>query len=160
MAVPRLDWRDVPLADACDTLAVPVEVEGLGPPVGLSLGNPHVVFFVDQLDRVPVERLGAMLERHPFFPDRANVGFAQLLGPDRLRLRVYERGAGLTLACGSGACAALVAAVRRGYVAERARVVVDGGELEIAWDGSGPVLMTGPTALCFAGTLSAELLHG
>ena len=92
------------------------------------------------------------------FPERANIGFAQLLEPGVLRLRVFERGAGLTLACGSGACAAMVAARRRGLVGDRARLILDGGELEIAWPGEGPVTMTGPTAKVFSGTLAPELL--
>jgi len=153
MTPPGLDWRDVPLAEPHDTLALPRLHEALPPPVALSMGNPHAVFFVEDLEGLDVAGLGAALERHPIFPERANIGFARELGPERLRLRVFERGAGLTLACGSGACAALVAAVRRGLVRERAEVILDGGSLEIAWPGEGPVTMTGPTALSFQGTV-------
>jgi diaminopimelate epimerase len=150
MPPPRLAWQDVPLAGPADTLEVDLDVAGLPPAVALSMGNPHVVLFVDDVDLA--ERHGAALERHALFPDRANIGFAQVLGPERIRLRVFERGAGLTLACGSGACAALVAAVRRGLVAERATMVLDGGELEVAWAGEGPVRMTGPYAISFSGS--------
>ena len=150
MPPPRLAWQDVPLAGPADTLEVDLDVAGLPPAVALSMGNPHVVLFVDDVDLA--ERHGAALERHALFPDRANIGFARVLGPERIRLRVFERGAGLTLACGSGACAALVAAVRRGLVAERATMVLDGGELEVAWAGEGPVRMTGPYAISFSGS--------
>ena len=160
MAVPRWRWDEVPLARACDTALVPLEVDGLGRPTALSLGNPHAVFFVPGLDAVDVARLGAELERHPMFPERANVGFAQVLSPERIRLRVFERGAGLTQACGSGACAAMVAARRRGLVGDAAVLILDGGELLIAWPGEGPVAMTGPAAHVFEGELSAELLGG
>ena len=150
MPAPRFDWRDVPLAGPADTLALDLGVAGLPPAVALSMGNPHAVLFVEDVDLV--ERHGAMLERHEVFPERANIGFVRVLGPERLRLRVLERGAGLTLACGSGACAALVAAVRRGLVAERAVLELDGGELEVAWAGEGPVRMTGPYAISFSGS--------
>jgi diaminopimelate epimerase len=123
------------------------------------MGNPHVVFFVDDLPSLDVVRLGEEIQRHPLLPAGANVGFAQRLETDLLRLRVHERGAGLTLACGSGACAAMVAARRRGLVGDRARLILDGGELEIAWPGEGPVTMIGPAAKVFSGTLEAELLN-
>ena len=150
MPAPRFDWRDVPLAGPADTLGIDLGVAGLPPAVALSMGNPHAVLFVDDVDLV--EQLGPALERHAVFPERANIGFARALAPDRLRLRVFERGAGLTLACGSGACAALVAAVRRGLVAERAVLELDGGELEVAWAGEGPVRMSGSYAISFSGS--------
>lgn len=156
MPAPRLDWRDVPLAEPRDTLAVELGVAGLPPAVCLSMGNPHAVLFVKDVDLA--ETLGPTLERHPLFPERANIGFARLLGPGRLRLRVFERGAGLTLACGSGACAAMVAAVRRGLVSARAVLILDGGELELAWPGEGPVAMTGPWARSFSGTFDPETI--
>jgi diaminopimelate epimerase len=160
MPAPRWRWDEVPLAQPCDTVEVPLDFDGLGRPTALSMGNPHAVFFVPDLGKVDVARLGAELERHPMFPERANIGFAQVLSPERLRLRVFERGAGLTLACGSGACAATVAARRRGLVGDAAVLILDGGELEIAWPGEGPVAMTGPAAHVFAGELSPELLDG
>jgi diaminopimelate epimerase len=157
MGEPGLDWRQVPLAVPCDTLEVPLDVAGLARPVAVSMGNPHAVFFVADLAATDVAGLGARLEHHPLFPERANIGFAQVLGPDALRLRVFERGAGLTLACGSGACAAMVAARRRGLVGDHARLVLDGGTLEVAWPGHGPVVMTGPTVRVFTGLLAPEL---
>ena len=158
MGEPVFDWREIPLAEPCDTLAVPLAVSGLPHPVAVSMGNPHAVFLVDDLATLDVGGLGAKLERHPLFPERANIGFAERVDTDTLRLRVFERGAGLTLACGSGACAAMVAARRRGLVGDRARLILDGGELEIAWPGEGPVTMSGPTARAFSGVLAAELL--
>jgi diaminopimelate epimerase len=113
------------------------------------MGNPHVTFFDLDLDSI-AER-GPGLERDPLFPQRANIGFARVLDPATIRLRVWERGAGLTLACGSGACAALVNAHRRGLTHRRARVIVDGGALDIAWRDDGHVLMAGPVATVFRG---------
>jgi diaminopimelate epimerase len=161
MGEPLLDWREIPLARACDTAAVPIELPGLPPPVAVGMGNPHAVLFVEDLAALDVPGLGAALERHPMFPERANIGFAQKLGADRFRLRVFERGVGLTRACGSGACAAMVAARRRGLAGDSAELILDGGTLEIRWPGEGPVTMIGPTAKVFAGTLDPELLdHG
>jgi diaminopimelate epimerase len=134
---------------------------GLGPlqdPVGTSMGNPHATFFVDDAAAIPLGELGPKLERDRFFPERANIGVAQLVGEDRLRLRVWERGAGLTLACGSGACAAVVAASRRGLVKRKAQVIVDGGTLDVEWLRDGHVLMTGGIALAFKGELDPSLL--
>lgn len=158
MPEPRFSWREVPLAEARDTLWIEGLARGLPPGTALSMGNPHLVFFLETLEGVEVERLGAALERHPLFPERVNVGFAVRTGPDVLRLRVFERGAGLTPACGSGACAAAVAAQRRGLVGERVRVILDGGELEIRWAGSGPVVMRGPAAYVYEGRLLPDML--
>lgn len=158
MGEPVLDWRSIPLAEPCDTLEVPLDVPELPRPVAVNMGNPHLVFLVPDVAALDVGRLGAELERHPILPERGNIGFAQLTGPNRLRLRVFERGAGLTLACGSGSCAAMVAARRRGLVGERVRLTVDGGEVEVAWPGEGPVTLIGPTARVFTGTLAPELL--
>jgi diaminopimelate epimerase len=150
MGAPRLDWRDIPLAYACDTLHLDLP----GDPAAVSMGNPHATFFVPDLDAIDPAALGSTLERDPLFPDRANIGFAQVLASDRLRLRVWERGAGLTLACGSGACAALVNAVRRGLADRDAELILDGGTLEIAWRAEDShVLMTGPTSLAFEGAV-------
>jgi diaminopimelate epimerase len=152
----RLDWRDVPLAVATDTLHVPLSEGPVADPAAASMGNPHATFFVPDLAALPVETLGPALEHAAIFPERANIGFVQVLAPDRIRLRVWERGAGLTLACGSGACAALVNAARRGLTQRRAAVLVDGGELEIEWRADNHVLMTGPVATAFRGTLDLE----
>jgi diaminopimelate epimerase len=153
MGPARLEWSDIPLARPMDTLHLDLAAGPLADPAAASMGNPHATFFVDDAARVPVAELGPALEHDALFPERANIGFAQILAPDRIRLRVWERGAGLTLACGSGACAALVNAHRRGLTARRATVVVDGGELEIEWRADGNVLMTGPVATSFTGDI-------
>ncbi len=153
MGPARLDWPDVPLARPMDTLHLDLTAGPVADPAAANMGNPHATFFVDDMARVPVGELGLRLEHDPLFPERANIGFAQVLAPDRIRLRVWERGAGLTLACGSGACAALVNAHRRGLTGRRAAVVVDGGELEIEWRADGHVLMTGPVATSFIGEI-------
>jgi len=151
MGAARLGWRDVPLARECETLSVPLTRDGLDAPAACSMGNPHATFFVEDLDALDLRALGPPLERDPIFPDRANIGFAQRLSPKHLRLVVWERGAGLTLACGSGACATIVNAVRRGLVERRATVTMPGGDLAMEWRADGHVLMTGPTALAFTG---------
>ncbi len=153
-----LDWREIPVATACDTNHMPVGLGPLQDPVGTNMGNPHATFFVDDLAAIPLEELGPKLEHDRFFPERANIGVAQKVGDGKLRLRVWERGTGLTLACGSGACAALVAASRRGLVDRKAEVVVDGGTLTVEWLRDGHVLMTGDIAFAFKGELDSSLL--
>ena len=159
MGPPRLDWRDIPLAEEMDTRGIELQVGPIDDPVvhtpgAVSMGNPHVVFFTDRLDDDFVVGAGSLIEHHPLFPEGVNVGFANVLGPDRIRLRVFERGAGLTRACGTGACAALVACARRGLTERKATVVVDGGELVIDWDeATGHVFMTGPVEVERTGTL-------
>jgi len=160
MGVPRLDWTQVPLAEEMDTRNIelqvgPIDAPLLHTPGAVSMGNPHVVFFTDRQDDGFVTGSGSLVEHHPLFPEGVNVGFANVLAPDRIRLRVWERGAGLTKACGTGACAALVATARRGLTARKAVVVVDGGELTIDWDEpSGHVFMTGPVEIERTGTLA------
>jgi diaminopimelate epimerase len=158
MGLARLDWRDIPVREPCDTNHMPVGLGPLQDPVGTNMGNPHATFFVDDVAAVPLGELGPKLEHDRFFPERANIGVAQLVGDSKLRLRVWERGAGLTLACGSGACAAVVAASRRGLVQRKADVVVDGGTLSIEWLRDDHVLMTGGVALAFKGELDRSLL--
>jgi diaminopimelate epimerase len=148
----RLDWADIPLSRPMDTLRLDLP----GGPAAASMGNPHATFFVADLDGEPVTSLGPRWEHDPIFPQRANIGFAQVLDPATIRLKVWERGAGLTLACGSGACAALVNAHRRGLTHRRATVIVDGGALEIAWRDDGHVLMTGPVANAFHGQIAPQ----
>ncbi|GGF22011.1 diaminopimelate epimerase [Aliidongia dinghuensis] len=160
MGPARLDWRDVPLAEPMDTLAVPVGLPELGDATCSSMGNPHATFFVPDLDAVDMARLGPQLEHHRLFPARANIGFAQVVAPGRIRLQVWERGAGLTLACGSGACATLVAAARRGLTGRKAEILVKHGRLVIEWREDGHVLMTGPVATSFTGTLDPALFAG
>jgi diaminopimelate epimerase len=159
MGPARLDWREIPLASACDTLHVPVALGPVSDAAATNIGNPHATFFVPDAAAVAVADLGPVLERHPIFPERANIGFAQILPDGRIRLRMWERGAGITLACGSGACAALVAAHRRGLAGRRAEVILDGGTLEIEWLRDGHVLMTGPVATAFTGTVHPSLLQ-
>ncbi len=156
MGPARLDWRDIPLARPADTLHLTLAAGPVADPAAASMGNPHATFFVRDLDALPTADLGPRLERDPLFPERANIGFAQILAPDRIRLRVWEREAGLTLACGSGACAALVNAHRRGLAARRATLILDGGELSIEWRPNGHVLMTGPVATSFTGTIDLD----
>lgn len=160
MGPPRLDWREIPLAEEMDTRGIELQVGPIDAPLvhtpgAVSMGNPHVVFFTDRLDDAFVIGTGSLIEHHPLFPEGVNVGFAHVLAPDRIRLRVFERGAGLTKACGTGACAALVACARRGLTERKATVVVDGGELVIEWDEvSGHVLMTGPVEVERTGILT------
>ena len=154
----RLDWREIPLSEACDTLHLPL---GLGPvsdPVGVNIGNPHAVFFVPDAARVDVAALGPVLERHKLFPERANIEFAQIVSPDRIRMRVWERGAGITQACGSGACATLVAAARRKLTGRSATVVLDGGELLIEWLSDNHVRMTGGWTESFRGEIDLRAI--
>jgi diaminopimelate epimerase len=157
MGRPGLEWRDIPLAWESDTRELPFELEaGLGAAGAVSMGNPHAVFFVPDIDSAPVQTAGPRVEHHPLFPRRVNVGFAEVVGPRHIRLKVWERGVGQTRACGTGACAALVAAHRRGLCDRVAVVQLDGGELSIQWrDEDDHVLMTGPVALEFTGRLPA-----
>lgn len=151
------EWRDIPLAEEIDTLHLGIVAGGLVDPVGVGVGNPHMVFFVDDADAVALETIGPMLETHPLYPERANVEVVQVIDEDRLRMRVWERGAGITRACGSGACAAAVAAHRRGLTGRTVEVVLDGGPLGITWSEDNRLLMSGPVATSFAGTLDSSL---
>jgi diaminopimelate epimerase len=153
MGLARLGWREVPLAREMDTLHLPVALGPVSDPAACSMGNPHATFFVQDLDAVDVAAVGPQLERHALFPDRANIGFAQILSPERIRLVMWERGAGMTLACGSGACATIVNAARRGLTGRHATVELPGGALEMEWRADGHVLMTGPVATAFRGEI-------
>jgi diaminopimelate epimerase len=163
MGEPGLDWTQIPLAEEMDTRGIELQVGPIDDPVlhtpgCVSMGNPHVVFFVKDAKTAPVTQVGPMIEHHHLFPERTNVGFAQIKARDRIRLKVWERGVGQTRACGTGACAALVAAHRRGKTDRKATVELDGGELVIEWrESDGHVLMTGPVAVDFTGTLSGAL---
>ena len=154
---PRLGWSEVPLAAAVDTLHLPLAEGAVADPAACSMGNPHATFFVSAVEGLDIGRLGPRFETDPLFPDRANIGFAQILSPTSIRLVVWERGAGRTLACGSGACAALVNAFRRGLTGRRAELLLDGGTLTIEWrEEDGHVLMTGPVATSFLGTIDLD----
>ena len=158
MGAPKLGWEDIPLAEPADTLSLRLALGPVQNPAACSMGNPHATFFVDDLTHLQIETIGPKLEHARLFPERANIGFARIDAPDRIRLRVWERGAGLTLACGSGACAALVNAHRRGLAARRAEIEMDGGTLTLTWRDDGHVLMEGPVALVFEGELDAAML--
>jgi diaminopimelate epimerase len=160
MGPPRLDWRQVPLANEVDTLNFPLDVGGASLPVSaLSMGNPHCVLFVPDAEKAPVSQLGPKIETLPLFPNRTNVEFAQVLDRGRIRMRVWERGVGVTLACGTGACATAVAAIRRGLTGRKVELLLDGGSLVIEWrEEDGHVLMTGPTAMPFRGRLELDRL--
>jgi diaminopimelate epimerase len=153
MGPARLDWREIPLAKATDTLHLDVSLGALTDPVAVNIGNPHAVFFVDNAEAVDLTALGPVLERHPLFPERVNVEVATILSPEKIRMRVWERGAGITRACGTGACATLVAAARRKLTGRRAEILLDGGSLEIEWMADNHLRMTGPVAISFAGEL-------
>jgi len=156
----RTGWREIPLSRPMNTEHVELTLGPLSAPVCTNLGNPHATFFVADVDAVDLAALGPELERNQVFPQRANIGVATVRDRRNIRLRVWERGAGITRACGSGACAALVAAHRRGLVARRAAVELDGGFLDIVWRGDGHVVMTGPVTLSFEGRFDPNLLAG
>jgi diaminopimelate epimerase len=158
MGRPRFAWHEIPLAQPMDTLALDLALGPLARPVALSMGNPHAVFLVDDVESIPLEQLGPALEHHPLFPQRANIGVAEVRDSHTIRLRVWERGAGLTAACGSGACAALVAAARRGLTERSADLLLDGGRLRIVWNQADRVLMTGPATHSYSGRVHPDLL--
>ncbi|MBM9593510.1 diaminopimelate epimerase [Rhodobacteraceae bacterium MCCB 386] len=153
MGLPQLDWREIPLAERADTLHLPIP----GDPVATGMGNPHCTFFVPDAEGADLTAHGRF-ETHPLFPERTNVQVTQVVAPDTLRVRVWERGVGPTLASGSSSCAAVVAAARRGLTGRRVTVDLDGGRLEIDWREDG-VWMAGPTAHVFDGVLTAEWLE-
>lgn len=152
LPAPRLEWQQIPLAYAMDTLAMPVGWDGLDGPVAVNVGNPHAVFFVDDVDAVALAGIGPEIEHDPLFPERVNVNVAQVTAPDAIRLRVWERGAGETRACGTGACATAIAAMRRGLTGRRVTVSQPGGDLVIEWRADGAILMTGPATESFRGS--------
>ena len=153
MGEPRLGWDEIPLAYAMDTAAMPVSWDGLEAPFAINVGNPHVVFFVDDADAVDLARLGPSIEHDPLFPERVNVNVASLEG-EAIRLNVWERGAGLTRACGTGACATAVAAIRQGLVRSPVEVRLPGGALTIDWQPGGTIRMSGPAVHVFTGELA------
>ncbi len=153
MGAPQRDWRELPLAREVDMMHLPLE----GGPVAIGMGNPHAVFFVPDAEAVDLARRGPLLEHDPLFPARCNIEFASVTAPDTLRLRVWERGAGITLACGSGTCAAAVAAHLRGLTGRHVRVLADGGVLDVDWREDG-VWLTGPVAYVFEGRLSPDMM--
>ncbi len=161
MGEPHLEWDQIPMSERMDTMRIELQVGPIEDPIMhgpgcVSMGNPHVVFFVQDAEVAPVAQVGPMIEHHPLFPEGVNVGFAEIVSREHIRLRVWERGAGLTKACGTGACAALVAAVRRRLTERVARVQVDGGDMTIEWRASdNHVIMTGPIEIEAEGTIGA-----
>ncbi len=155
MGAPRFGWAEIPLAREIDParLELGPDADGLGHGFALSMGNPHCVFLVPDFEGLDIETRGPRLEHHALFPERANIGFGQVISPTHIRLRVWERGAALTQACGSGACAGAVAAMSRGLTERRVTVELDGGPLEIHWQTDDHVVMTGPVATSFEGTV-------
>jgi diaminopimelate epimerase len=164
MGPPRFDWREIPLAyPVPDMGAVALEPPVAGAPATFSavgMGNPHAVFFVADAAAIDLHRLGPKLERHPLFPQRANISFAQILARDDIFLRVWERGTGATRACGSAACASLVAAARAGLAERRARLRLPGGDLAISWSAAGAVLMSGDVEFEFETRLDPAIFRG
>jgi diaminopimelate epimerase len=158
MGVPRFEPGDIPVNASQRRDSYPIQVGDELIELGaVSMGNPHAIVRVDNVDSAPVERLGPLLEAHRDFPERVNVGFMQVEDPGRIRLRVFERGVGETLACGTGACAAVVHGISRGWLQDPVTVVLPGGKLSISWAGEGrPVIMTGPTAVVFEGTIKIQ----
>lgn len=155
MGRPQLDWQDIPLAEAMETLELPIE----GGPVATGMGNPHCTFFVEDAEAVPLGQFGPRYEHHPLYPERTNVQVASLIAPDHIRVRVWERGVGLTLASGSSSCAVAVAAARRGLTRRKVRITLDGGSLDIDWREDG-VWMTGETCHVASGVLTPDFLAG
>jgi diaminopimelate epimerase len=167
MGVPRLAWHEIPLRDPFpDTRSIelqigPIDAPILDTPSVVNMGNPHAIFWVENVDAYQIEKIGPLLENHPIFPERANISLAQIVSPEHIRLRVWERGAGITRACGSAACAALVAAVRKRFTGRRATVTLPGGDLLVEWrERDDHVLMTGPVELEHEGTFAPELFAG
>ncbi len=154
MGQPLTNWQDVPLADEMDTLSLPIE----GGPTATGMGNPHCTFFVDDAEAIDLATRGSEMEYHPLFPERTNVQFATVIGPDHLRMRVWERGTGITLASGSSSCATAVAAARRGLTGRSVKIDLDGGQIQIDWRDDG-VWMTGPTMHVMTGSFTDQFLE-
>ncbi len=148
MKKPRFDWKEIPLSHEVDIKNLPIEIEGFAKPFAVSMGNPHMVFTTEKdVESIDVIGLGETLEHHKLYPERANVGFAQIVDRDNINLRVFERGAGETLACGTGACAAAVTAISRGLVNRKVNIKTHGGPMVIEWrESDSHVIMTGPVA--------------
>lgn len=155
MGEPLLKWDQIPLAHECDTMNLGIADGPLGNPVAVNVGNPHVVFFVDDLSKIDIQKIGSEVERHVLFPERTNVEFVQVISSEQLRVKVWERGAGITQACGSGACASIVASVLRGKSGRSAEIILDGGILTLHWrESDRHIIMEGPAEYVFHGILN------
>ena len=155
MGEPKLDWPQIPLANECDTLHLPITCGILSDPVAVSMGNPHMVFFVSDVKGIDIYNLGRQLTVHPLYPEHANVEFVEVIDRNTLRVRVYERGTGVTMACGTGASASVVAAKRRGLIDDNVKVILDGGTLDISYQER--VKITGSVGYAFSGTFDDAL---
>ena len=153
MGPAKLDWQDIPLAKEHDTSGFDLGLAGVPKTIAVNMGNPHAVHIVDDAEAIDLAQIGPQLEHHPIFPDRANIEFISLRAPDEIRMRVWERGAGITIACGTGACASAVAAARTGLTGRKVKVHLDGGILDIEWRDDGGVTMTGPSSYVFDGVI-------
>ncbi|AAZ68077.1 diaminopimelate epimerase [Ehrlichia canis] len=151
MGIAKFHWTDIPISQECDTLHLPITLEMLSDPVGINVGNPHAIFFVNSIETIPLDKLGPKLENHNLFPKRANISIAEILSRNKIKLRVWERGTGETASCGSGACAALVAAVRRQYTDTTATICLQGGNLLISYQNDNTILMEGMVSYTFHG---------
>jgi diaminopimelate epimerase len=164
MGPPRFDWKDIPLAERMDTRTLELQVGPIDDPIlkqpsAVNVGNPHCIFFVDRVGAFDLARLGPLVEHHPLFPQRANVSLAEIRGREDVRLRVWERGVGVTEACGTAACAVVAAGARRGLLDRTVEIELDGGTLSIEWrEADDHLLMTGPAALSFTGEIDDALL--
>ena len=153
MGRPTFDWQSIPLAYAMDTAGLPTAWDALERPMAVNVGNPHLIFFVDDVDAVPLDELGPRIEADPLFPERINVNIAQIIDRHRIRARTWERGAGLTRACGTGACATAVAAIMAGRTERPVQVELPGGTLTIGWTPGGTITMAGPATHVFSGEI-------
>jgi len=160
MGLPKLGWQEIPLAQNEDTLRIPIQAGPLSNPVGVNMGNPHLVFFVEDAEAIDLEKWGPVLEHDSLLPQKANISVASLNTDGSIRLRVWERGVGITLACGSAACAVIVAATKRNLVQGSATVHLNGGPLEMRWADDGSVFMGGAIAFSFSGEIAPGLLSG
>ena len=166
MGQPKFDWEDIPLSERMDTRNVdvklgPIEAPVLMGPSAVNVGNPHAIFFVDDVNAYELEKFGPLVEFHPLFPDQTNVELAQVIDQQHIRLRVWERGVGITQACGTGACATAVAAARKNLSGRHVTVTLDGGDLDIEWrESNNRIYMTGPTSLDYEGEIAESLLGG
>lgn len=158
MGIPKLTWSEIPLQTKNDISDVNLVIDNLPRPVAVNMGNPHIIFFVDDIDTIEITRLGPVIENHPLFPQKTNVEFAQILDHNNIRMKVWERDAGMTMACGTGACAVGVASVLRGLSNNKIKVELDGGCLFIEWQDNKEVIMTGPISVVFTGIISQSFL--